>query len=132
MSFFALYRQYASSTGRALVQSFMVTTAAASAEADRALVEAMAAGDSQGALSEFYARFGGVVMAVLQRILASQAEAEELLQEVFLELWRRAPSYDPGRAAVSTWVVTIARSRGIDALRARQRRGFDRHQPVEA
>ncbi|MCG8424688.1 MAG: sigma-70 family RNA polymerase sigma factor [Proteobacteria bacterium] len=106
-------------------------TAAARAQDDRDLVAAMAAGDSTSALSEIYNRFGGMVMAVLYRIMGSRAEAEELLQEVFLELWRRAPTYDPTRASVSTWVVTIARSRGIDALRARQRRGGGRHQPVE-
>jgi RNA polymerase sigma-70 factor (ECF subfamily) len=106
-------------------------TARARADEDVALVRAMADGDANEALTEFYERFSGIVMAVLNRILSSRAEAEELLQEVFLELWRRAPDYDRKRAAVSTWVVTIARSRGIDALRARQRRGGDRHQPVE-
>lgn len=62
-------------------------------------------------------------MALLLRMLGSQTEAEELLQEVFLELWRRARRYDADRASVSTWVVTVSRSRALDALRARQRRG---------
>jgi len=59
------------------------------------------------------------------------AEAEELLQEVFLELWRRAPQYDPKRAAVSTWVMTIARSRALDLLRAKKRRHADKQVPSE-
>ncbi|WP_428267204.1 sigma-70 family RNA polymerase sigma factor [Haliangium sp.] len=95
------------------------------------LVQAMAAGDSEVALTRFYERFAGMVMAILLRMLGSRAEAEELLQEVFLELWRRTEQYDPRRASVATWVATIARSRALDALRARQRRGGGRHMPVE-
>lgn len=89
---------------------------------DADLVAAMAGGDSGGALERFYQRFGGLVLAVVQRILASRAESEEVLQEIFFELWRRAPQYDRERASVTTWVVTVARSRALDARRARARR----------
>lgn len=89
---------------------------------DAELVEAMAQGDSDTALEAFYQRFGGLVMAVAQRILGSSAEAEEVAQEIVFELWRRAPQYESGRAAVSTWVATVARSRCLDAIRARNRR----------
>jgi len=82
----------------------------------------MAGGDSGGALERFYHRFGGLVLGVVQRILASRAESEEVLQEIFFELWRRAPQYDRERASVTTWVVTVARSRALDARRARARR----------
>jgi RNA polymerase sigma-70 factor (ECF subfamily) len=82
----------------------------------------MAGGDSGNALESFYRRFGGLVLAVVQRILISRAEAEEVLQEIFFELWRRAPQYDRERASVTTWVVTVARSRALDARRARARR----------
>jgi RNA polymerase sigma-70 factor (ECF subfamily) len=89
---------------------------------DADLVAAMAGGDSAGALERFYHRFGGLVLGVVQRILASRAESEEVLQEIFFELWRRAPQYDRERASVTTWVVTVARSRALDARRARARR----------
>jgi RNA polymerase sigma-70 factor (ECF subfamily) len=89
---------------------------------DADLVAAMAGGDSAGALERFYHRFGGLVLGVVQRILASRAESEEVLQEIFFELWRRAPQYDRQRASVTTWVVTVARSRALDARRARARR----------
>jgi len=89
---------------------------------DAELVAAMAGGDSAGALERFYHRFGGLVLGVVQRILASRAESEEVLQEIFFELWRRAPQYDRERASVTTWVVTVARSRALDARRARARR----------
>jgi RNA polymerase sigma-70 factor (ECF subfamily) len=70
-------------------------------------------------------------MALCVRILRARAEAEELVQEVVMELWRRAPEYDSRRAAVSTWVITIARSRALDSLRARQRRQTDQQVPAE-
>lgn len=98
---------------------------------DAALVQRMARGDRGPALEEFYARYAGLAMALLLRILGSRAEAEELLQELFVELWRRAPQYDPARASVGTWVTTIARSRGLDALRARRRRFRDQEVPSD-
>jgi RNA polymerase sigma-70 factor (ECF subfamily) len=91
-----------------------------SAEAE--LVARMAAGDTGAALEAFYQRFAGLVLAVANRILSSRAEAEEVLQEIFFELWRRAPQYDVSRASVTTWVLTVARSRALDARRARARR----------
>ncbi len=90
------------------------------------LVARMAAGDSGDALSSFYAQYGSIVLALLTKMLGSRAEAEETLQEVFVELWRRAPQYDAGKGSVMAWVVTVARSRALDALRARTRRHGDR------
>ncbi len=90
------------------------------------LVAAMAAGDSGRALSEFYQQYGSTVLALLTKMLGSRAEAEEILQEVFVELWRRAPEYDSSRGSVISWVVTVARSRALDALRARTRRHGDK------
>ncbi len=90
------------------------------------LVAAMAAGDSGRALSEFYQQYGSTVLALLAKMLGSRAEAEEILQEVFVELWRRAPEYDSSRGSVISWVVTVARSRALDALRARTRRRGDK------
>lgn len=89
----------------------------------RELLRAMAGGDAGAPFEAFYDRYAPAVLALATRVLGSQAEAEELLQEIFVELWRRAGQYDERRARVSTWVMTIARSRAIDALRARQRRG---------
>jgi RNA polymerase sigma-70 factor (ECF subfamily) len=99
-------------------------------ERDAALVEAMAAGERR-ALDELYGRYAARVMALLVRMLPSRAEAEERLQDVFLELWRRAPQYDRSRAAVSTWVITVARSRALDTLRSRARRRADAQVPSE-
>lgn len=101
----------------------MIAEAQTSDPAD--LVAAMANGDSGRALEAFYAQYGSTVLALLTKMLGSNAEAEEILQEVFVELWRRAPQYDPARGSVVAWVVTVARSRALDALRARSRRHGD-------
>jgi len=90
-------------------------------------VAAMAAGNSRDALSAFYVQYASTVLALLTKMLGSRAEAEEITQEIFVELWRRAPQYDSSRGSVIAWVVTVARSRALDALRARTRRYEDRH-----
>lgn len=90
------------------------------------LVAAMASGDSGPALSAFYTNYASTVLALLTKMLGSPAEAEELLQDVFVELWRRASQFDCKRGSVIAWVVTVARSRALDALRARKRRYGDR------
>jgi RNA polymerase sigma-70 factor (ECF subfamily) len=72
------------------------------------------------ALSALYDRYAPALLAVTRRILGSPADAEEVLQEVFLHVWNHAGRYDAGRSSVSTWLILIARSRGIDRLRARK------------
>jgi len=90
------------------------------------LVAAMAAGDSGAPLSALYSLYASTVLALLTKMLGSRTEAEEILQEVFVELWRRAPQYDSSRGSVVAWVVTVARSRALHALRARSRRYGDK------
>ena len=85
-------------------------------EAD--LVAKMAAGDEQ-ALRLLHRRFGGLLVALAQRVLSSREDAEDVVQEVFLQAWSQADRYDRGRSSVSTWLVMITRSRSIDRLRSR-------------
>lgn len=71
-----------------------------------------------------YSRFAPRAFGVARRVLRSDAEAEEVVQESFLEVWRTATRYDPRRAAPERWILTIVRTRAIDRLRqhgARQR-----------
>lgn len=86
---------------------------------DQGLVRAMAAGRSE-AVARLYDRYSGMLLALSQRILGSRSDAEEILQETFLQAWNQASRYDPKRSSVSTWLVLIARSRSIDRLRSRR------------
>lgn len=82
------------------------------------LLKRLAAGE-QAALGEFYDLFAGLVNAVALRILRDVADAEDVVQEVFVQVWRQAARYDPGRGSPEAWVSTLARSRAIDRLRRR-------------
>ncbi len=74
----------------------------------------------ESALGELYDRYSGLLLALSRRIVLDSSDAEEILQEVFLQVWNQAERYDRGRSSVSTWLVLIARSRSIDRLRSRQ------------
>jgi RNA polymerase sigma-70 factor, ECF subfamily len=70
------------------------------------------------ALAQLYDRYRVILFGLLVRILNSREEAEDVLQEVFLQVWRRAEDFDENRGRPFTWLVTLARSRGIDRLRS--------------
>ncbi|HEY1923368.1 MAG TPA: sigma-70 family RNA polymerase sigma factor [Tepidisphaeraceae bacterium] len=71
-----------------------------------------------GALSQLYDRYGGLVFTLGLRMLRDRGEAEELVSDVFLELWRRCERYDSSRGAPLAYLVTLARSRAIDRQRS--------------
>lgn len=78
-------------------------------------------GDRQpAALDALYDRHAPTLLALGRRILGSLADAEEVLQEVFLHVWNHAGRYDSSRSSVSTWLILITRSRAIDRLRTRK------------
>jgi RNA polymerase sigma-70 factor, ECF subfamily len=85
---------------------------------DRELLERVARGDV-AALRVIYDQHASRAITIAYRILRNREEAEDIVQETFLEVWRRAAQFDPGRGGAVAWVVTIARSRAIDRLRAR-------------
>ena len=84
---------------------------------DAELLRAVARGD-ESAFARVYDRYGPILLGLLLRILRSRAEAEDVLQEVFLQVWQQARSFDESRGRAFTWLVTLARSRAIDRLRA--------------
>lgn len=88
---------------------------------DLPLIRGMAAG-SEAALSALYDRWHGAVSALADRILADADEADDVVEETFWQAWRTAGRYDPSRGSVQTWLLTIARTRSLDRLRARRRR----------
>ena len=85
---------------------------------DRELLARVAQGDI-AALRAIYDQHASRAITIAFRILRNREEAEDIVQETFLEVWRRAAQFDPGRGGAVAWVVTIARSRAIDRLRAR-------------
>jgi RNA polymerase sigma-70 factor (ECF subfamily) len=89
--------------------------------ADREMLAGVARGD-QRAFSQLYDRLSGPLYSLALRMLGDAAEAQDALQDVFLQLWRRAASYDVDQSSVFSWAMLMTRSRVIDRLRARGRR----------
>ena len=83
------------------------------------LVQRVARQDS-GALAELYRRTSARLYAICLSVLRSDSDAEDVLQDVYVSLWRRAGQYDPAKAGVMSWMAVIARNRSIDRLRGRR------------
>src|ERR1700744_4991827 len=83
------------------------------------LVARIRAGDQQ-AMSELYDRYAKVVYAVALRVLQDAAAAEDVLQDVFLQLWRNPDAFDASRGSLAAWLAVISRHRSIDRLRQRR------------
>lgn len=84
---------------------------------DNDLLHAVAGGDEL-ALAACYDRYRLILFGLILRILHDREEAEDVLQETFLQVWRRAADFDETRGRAFTWLVTIARSRALDRLRS--------------
>ena len=85
---------------------------------DSALIDRLRAGD-QSAMADLYDRYSGVVYGVALRVLANATAAEDVVQEVFLQLWRNPQAFDATRGRLAPWLAVIARNRAIDHLRRR-------------
>jgi RNA polymerase sigma-70 factor, ECF subfamily len=86
---------------------------------DAALVSAIRAGN-EAAMAELYDRYSAVVYSVSLRVLGDTGAAEDVLQEVFLQLWRNPDLFDSSRGNLAPWLAVIARNRAIDGLRKRR------------
>jgi RNA polymerase sigma-70 factor (ECF subfamily) len=86
------------------------------------LLARVAKGD-QKAFEQLYEQSSALLYALVIRIVGNQDEAVELLQEVYLEAWRKASNYDVARGTPMAWLVTLARSRALDRIRALGSRG---------
>lgn len=84
---------------------------------DVRLVRAIAAGDRAG-LAALYDRYAPILLGLAMRIIRDRREAEDLLHDVFLEVWRSARDYDLTRGRVRTWLVVRMRSRALDVLKS--------------
>jgi len=83
------------------------------------LIARIRAGEQQ-AMSELYDRYSGVVYGVVLRVLQDAAAAEDVLQDIFLQLWRKPDAFDSSRGSLAAWLAVIARHRAIDRLRQRR------------
>ena len=86
---------------------------------DAMLVGAIRAGDEQ-AMERIYDRYSAIVYSVALRVLGDTAAAEDILQEVFMQLWRSPDVFDASRGSLPGWLAVIARNRAIDSLRKRR------------
>src|SRR5882672_8130951 len=86
---------------------------------DLTLVTAIRSGD-QGAMAALYDRFSSIVYAVALRVLQDTGAAEDVLQDIFMQLWRNPGAFDSSRGNMAAWLAVIARNRAIDALRKRR------------
>lgn len=94
---------------------------------DTTLLKRMAEGDER-ALAAFYDRWSSLVHAVVLRILRQRDDVEDVVEETFWQAWRQANRYLAARGSVQTWLLTIARSRALDRVRAVKRL---REEPLE-
>lgn len=86
---------------------------------DSMLISRIRAGD-QDALAVLHDRYAQVVYSVALRVLGDTAQAEDILQEIFLQLWRKPETFDSNRGSLGAWLAVIARHRAIDQLRRRR------------
>src|SRR4030081_3581918 len=95
-----------------------------------ALIARIAQRDRE-AFSRFYDAFAGLALGLIRRILRDPAAAEEVLQEVFWQVWQEAERYDPKRGSPEAWLVMRAKTRAIDRLRSIRRRDRTFVAPVD-
>jgi RNA polymerase sigma-70 factor (ECF subfamily) len=87
--------------------------------ADLALVSGIRSG-KESAMAQLYDRYSSIVYSVALRVLGDTGAAEDVLQEVFIQLWRNPGLFDSSRGNLAAWLSVIARNRAIDALRKRR------------
>ena len=97
---------------------------------DEALLNAIADG-ATWALESLYERYNRVLYSLAYRMVADHQVAEDLLQDAFLSIWRRATSYSPQAGAAHSWLISIVHHRAIDYLRGVRRRSTVQEAPLE-
>lgn len=102
-------------------QKAVTETATDDAIRDKELLALAAKGD-RAAFGQIYDRYSKPLFSLAMRMLGESSEAEDVIQDVFIAIWNNAGSFDPNRAKLFTWAVTLTRNKAIDRLRTRKRR----------
>ena len=87
---------------------------------DSELLLARVASGDQRAFAELYDRLSPRVFGLVRRLIVDNAQSEEVLQEVFLEIWQSASRFDPNKGKALTWIMTLAHYRAVDRIRSAQ------------
>jgi RNA polymerase sigma-70 factor (ECF subfamily) len=90
-------------------------------EKDAELLQRIGARD-RSAFAEFYDKYAALLFSIASRILNDSSEAEDVLQETFMQIWEKAANFDPKLGKASSWAAILARNKAIDRIRASQRR----------
>jgi len=90
-----------------------------SGTSDLSLIAAVRSGD-ENAMAALYDRYSGIVYSVALRVLGDTAAAEDVIQEVFMQVWRNPGVFDSSRGNLGAWLAVISRNRAIDVLRRRR------------
>ena len=98
---------------------FATATPEPEGPSDLKLMEGIQAEDPD-ALSQLYDRYNGILKALILRVIHNEAEADDLLQEIFMEIWKQAKNFSAEKGKPLGWMVTLARRRAIDGLRKKQ------------
>ncbi len=98
---------------------FATTPVEQEGPSDLELMEGIQAEDPD-ALSQLYDRYNGILKALILRVIHNEAEADDLLQEIFMEIWKQAKNFSAEKGKPLGWMVTLARRRAIDGLRKKQ------------
>ncbi len=101
------------------IQNSSARNAPVGEASDLSLVAGVRARD-ESAMAGLYDRYSSLVYAVALRVLGDTGQAEDVLQEIFMQLWRSPSSFDSARGSMGAWLSVIARNRSIDALRKRR------------
>ncbi|KAA5604558.1 sigma-70 family RNA polymerase sigma factor [Roseospira marina] len=107
-----------------------MTRVAVDGEALAGMIRSVATSHDRSAFAALFAHFGPRLKGFLMRQGATDAEADDLAQDVMLTVWRKADQFDAAKAAASTWIFTIARNRRIDVLRRERRPEPDPDDPM--
>jgi RNA polymerase sigma-70 factor (ECF subfamily) len=115
---------------KAAVEASSAFERSESGDALGGLVTRLAAGD-QNAFAQLYDCTNRIVYGLALRILRNSSFAEDVTMEVYLQVWRTASRYNPQRGTVTSWLVTLVRSRALDYLRSRKARRADLEENVD-